>query len=440
MEETLVKQMELNISTLVEENVFEGKRTYIFGYTNIAEQMIDSLKKYNINVYGIIDNDKRKCGNKLKDVAVYNPRDVLIPVNNDFLIIIASAIHYDEILSQLIELGYKENVCKIIGSNYVQTRYELTVQEFETAIESVCRGRDIYKKIVDDVENSYMFIHPTKSIGNVYVGELFLTEYVKKKNISNYYVVTLDTGGAIVIPRLFGEKKIVSICKNDMDDLVRYSSFVDMNEGRIKIFNNNYIPHTVLRTNIMNFKNINFSDTFYYGVLGLDGEVKLKHPTYTYHNPKNEKLVDDLFDKFDLIKEKTVVFFPDAKTVGELSETFWKKLIIQIKEAGYDVCVNTDREEIYCDIAKVINCNLLYIREFVEKAGAIVSLRSGICDLLSMVECKKIFLYPDRIRGYGSLFNYFSTVKMGLCDDAYEIVFKEDEDGDALIGKITGLI
>lgn len=441
MEEILVNDMECKIKRLSDGNVFKEKKLYIFGYTHVAEQMVVSFKKYNVEVCGIIDNDNRKWGQFLKGLPICAPNEILEPFNKEIVVAISAALHYDEILTQLIQLGYKENenIFEIISHNHIQKKCSLTRQEFDDAVKSVLKGRDIYMKIMSGREKDYLFIHPTTSIGDTYLGELFLAEYVIANNITNYCVVTIDVGGNSIIPNMFSIENNISLCKDDMDDLIRYSTFVDLKDRRIKILSN-YLPHTSQRGNITNYKHINLSDNYYYGMFGLEGEVRLKHPDNIYCSKTSESIVDDKFDMMKLRRGKTVVIFPDAKSVSGLSKIFWRKLISRIKDAGYDVCVNTNKEEEYCNIAKVFNCGLLEIKEFVEKAGTMVSLRSGICDLLSMTKCKKIILYPDRIRGYGSLYDYFSINNMGLCDDALEIIFKENEEDNILVEKVEGLL
>lgn len=65
-----------------------------------------------------------------------------------------------------------------------------------------------------------------------------------------------------------------------------------------------------------------------------------------------------------------------------------------------------------------------------QKAGAnhtllpiIISIRSGLCDIISGTECRKIILYPEgkKTDGISSYKEFFSLEKMGICSDAIEI-------------------
>ena len=53
----------------------------------------------------------------------------------------------------------------------------------------------------------------------------------------------------------------------------------------------------------------------------------------------------------------------------------------------------------------------------------IISIRSGLCDIISGTECRKIILYPEgkKTDGISSYKEFFSLEKMGICSDAIEI-------------------
>ena len=65
---------------------------------------------------------------------------------------------------------------------------------------------------------------------------------------------------------------------------------------------------------------------------------------------------------------------------------------------------------------------------FVERAGAVIAVRSGLCEVLSSAQCRKIVLYPKKARlGAGTSRDFFSLSAMGLCSDALELECDADE-------------
>jgi hypothetical protein len=66
-------------------------------------------------------------------------------------------------------------------------------------------------------------------------------------------------------------------------------------------------------------------------------------------------------------------------------------------------------------------------------AGYFVGVRSGLCDIISSSSCRKAVLYEKDGYFYKcSPYDYFSLKKMGLCDDAVEIEYREDIKHQAL--------
>ncbi len=60
-----------------------------------------------------------------------------------------------------------------------------------------------------------------------------------------------------------------------------------------------------------------------------------------------------------------------------------------------------------------------------EYAGAFLALRSGLCDIISQAQCKKVVIYESGFNA--ARYEYFSLNKMGLSTDAVEFVYGKDE-------------
>lgn len=437
MEKNLIDEMETKIHQYIERGYFDKKKIVIFGYSHIAEQMIALLSNVNKLVWCIVDNDSRKRGEILQGIEVKSPDTVLIPFDGNLVILIASALHYDEMAEQLRRLGYirEKNVLDVISHNHIQYS-SMETELFAKSVRSVQRGKEIFDTIVEN-HNTPLFIHPTSSIGDTYLGQLLLQEYVKEHKLDWWVNVALDTNGNRGIISMFNSKLNFFLEKEEIDCLMQFSSFINMNDGRIKILSN-YLPYSAQYGNITNYHNINLLDNFKYGTFCLPTNVIPKHPTKLYHSKEIDEYVEKMFIEHDLIEGRTVMLFPSAKTVSGLRESFWNKLCNYLIGKGYMVCVNKVDLCVEIKNAKLIDCKLEAIREFVEKAGGFVALRSGMCDVISGTIAKKIILYPNRIRGYGTLFQYFSVNQMGLCQDATEFVFEDNE--DELLNNIQGVI
>lgn len=100
---------------------------------------------------------------------------------------------------------------------------------------------------------------------------------------------------------------------------------------------------------------------------------------------------------------------------------------MKLKEQGYKVCTNSGGDsEPAIEGTIPLFFDIRYALETVEAAGYVVGLRSGLCDVISTAKAKKIIIYPDRFYGPDSFINFFSLNRMNLCDDAVELVWKDN--------------
>jgi hypothetical protein len=75
-----------------------------------------------------------------------------------------------------------------------------------------------------------------------------------------------------------------------------------------------------------------------------------------------------------------------------------------------------------------------------DAAGYFIGVRSGLCDVISTSSCKKVILYEkDGLFYKASQYEYFSLEKMGLCNDAIEIEYRDDLK-DSVLNKIFDVL
>lgn len=84
-----------------------GKKTVVFGTSNLAGIIIHYLHLNGIETSAIIDNDASRQGQRVYGVTVYTPAALLLPYDAKTVILIASA-HQEEMIQQLAGLGYQK--------------------------------------------------------------------------------------------------------------------------------------------------------------------------------------------------------------------------------------------------------------------------------------------------------------------------------------------
>lgn len=427
MEYALLQQMHKNIDNYIEKGQLQNRKIVVFGSNEPAERIMEYLETKDLKVYGLIDNNKKKDGTTLNGVKVTLPESLLVPMVEDVVILIASK-YYPEMVVQLNGMGYEEGVHILKAVEYsAHSTPSLTEEEFEKQIAFVKEGQLVYEKINAAKPNAKkIFVCPLIVLGDAYVGMAYMNEYMQK-NAINEYALVLVNRACSKVATLFGfDQNVVAVTREEMEAFLRYAVFDHMDDGRILVLNHRH-PYTCRIGEIGNYKEINFMDHFKYSIFGLDESSRPEVPSATRDNDESKKYVDDLFEENGLVKGKTVILLPYAKTATKIEESFWIDLASKLKAQGYVVCTNSGGDgEPAIEGTKELFFDIRYALETVEAAGVVIGLRSGLCDVLSTARTKKIILYPDRFYGPDSFLNFFSLNHMQLCDDAIELLCKDD--------------
>ena len=102
----------------------------------------------------------------------------------------------------------------------------------------------------------------------------------------------------------------------------------------------------------------------------------------------------------DYIKKgKSVIFSPYAKSVPKISDEIWQSAIKYYKDKGYELYTNVAKGEAPLNETLPLSPSIKDFPKVVERAGAFVGIRSGLCDIIRETKAKKIALYPDYYYG-----------------------------------------
>lgn len=102
------------------------------------------------------------------------------------------------------------------------------------------------------------------------------------------------------------------------------------------------------------------------------------------------------FDRSDDGKKemgRDVVIMPYAKTAELLPSAFWELLAVRLKQGGYSIYTNVGGgKEEAVQGTKPVTKSLVETSRFCESCAAVISLRSGMCDLLGFTDTKLIVI------------------------------------------------
>lgn len=148
----------------------------------------------------------------------------------------------------------------------------------------------------------------------------------------------------------------------------------------------------------------------------------------------------DLFEGYGLPVGRTTVLAPEANSCGEFDSASWRALADALWAGGWHPITNAGPKGHVVPGAASVEVPLDLCVPFVERAGWIITMRSGLADLVSSAATRLSVLYPTGPWLAGTLYEAASLVAMGLSDQAEE--FEIDPEGfqDTIPRIVTGPI
>lgn len=140
-------------------------------------------------------------------------------------------------------------------------------------------------------------------------------------------------------------------------------------------------------------------------------------------------------ETLNLPRGRTAVLFPEAVSVNMIDHNFWRELAIKLKEDGWTVCVSVKDPKNLIPNTVQINCPAEEIIPIAEYCGWLITIRSGVCELVSSASCRKTVIYPPQKWYSGTVFSAYNLTNMGFKGiDEFEI---KDGNYDSIIRNIV---
>ena len=407
----------------------EKERIIVFGVSAYSREIIGYLDDNGIDVSSVIDNDSRKNGQYCRGIRVSSPNELDDISKTRDMYIICSAV-WREMREQLIHNGISEGrILTIVLKSFRESLLD--------RITDLYHGYKIYRNIVKKYPLKKVFLCPYTGTGDIYlIGTLF-QQYIRRKEINDYVFVVVSRPCAMVAD-IFPIDNVVQIDGPDAcRSLIKYY-MIFPERCDIKILNDSWGD---IYTNpiqwIRGLHGMDFKEMFRRFVFELDKDCMPEHPDFKDVHDE----VDRIFADLDLHEGKTAIIAPYATTLADMPVSFWINLSERLTERGITVCTNCggeDEKEI--PGTKRITFPLNIAPQLVEKAGLFVGIRSGLCDVISGADARKIILYDKANYFFNcSAYEYFSLNKMGLCSDAIEIEY-DNTDTEVLVDKIMEIL
>ncbi len=196
-----------------------------------------------------------------------------------------------------------------------------------------------------------------------------------------------------IVMKMYGIKNY-TLLKFEREEIRKNLNQIKASEkptiGHIYLAHPLYHPEMDVLIKIWYDKKITFKE-LYTEFLQIDKNTKFEMPlNYPELTPQTEQ-------KYGTIKElsNSVIVCPEAKSVRMFEEHYWQKIVKQYLKKGYRILCNClDGKNLIKGCEKIAPPleELLAIAPFCHQ---IISLRSGVCDLLAMGGAKQVVYYSS---------------------------------------------
>lgn len=262
--------------------------------------------------------------------------------------------------------------------------------------------------------------------GDIFFVGQYLKAYLEREKITNYVFLLggkAEVSAAMLFPDLFDENHVEIISEIDIYNLMRFRLFTGCSRIDIRHFHHcSYTPQLTTTIGLEGHRGLSMAELYLYTTLKLDHDTPRLEPVFS----KNKDNITAFFKRNKLKPGKTVVLAPYSVSAGQLDIGFWETLTERLRENGFTVCTNSSgpNEPVINGTVSVF-FKFVDAASFLEYAGYFVGYRSGLCDIISRVNCKKIIIYPHDVSYClpGRAMKYVGLKSMRACEDVAEFEY-----------------
>lgn len=414
----MFKEEEIQINRILGEHIANYTITadsivYLFGVNDYLRAIVPFLRERAITVKNILDNDAKKMNTYSQGIEVINPCDIPDEDKEEAVFLVCSS-YWREMKRQLEGIG-------VSGSRIAVFPLKTYERSLFDSVKSAVKGRSIYRRIVRSNPGKKVLLCPYTGTGDIYLIGTFLDEYLEKEKISDFVLVVVSVA-CLKVAKIFQYENIYRIngllecrdlctyfraCPDECDLTILNDSWADMYTNPVGWFRG--------------LHGMNFTEMFRIFVFDLDRTAKPKHPSFINVTERIEEIMKPL----DLLPGKTVIVSPYSTTLSDMPMWVWENIVKKLVNKGFKVCTNVGNDsEKAIEGTVPLFFPLDIAPQLVSYAGFFVGVRSGLCDVISGANAKKIILYDkDSFFVNCSAYDYFSLNLMGLSEDAIEIQY-----------------
>lgn len=255
----------------------------------------------------------------------------------------------------------------------------------------VMGGYRVYRRILRKYGRKTICICMHTGTGDMYNIGLYFKAFLEKEQIEDYIFVFRGKSEK-KIGELFGIKGEEIISNREAIRLSRFAQFVGADRVNIKhIHHYPYVPQAYCHLDLLEgYNGLTFNVMFKKVAMGLPDDCAITEPKFEIA-PDIEKK----FQELQLESGRTVILAPYSSSAAIIGLEVWEKIVIELKKDGYTIATNCDNKNERPIIGTVpLFFEYRFAKAYVEYAGFFIGARSGLCDIISSANCKKVILTP----------------------------------------------
>lgn len=378
------EEMLLNLDSLIQKNRIQGKTVYLFGHCNATEELAGLLMERGISLEAILDNNTEKQGKRFRGIAVQAPETILSEEPEGTVVCIVARA-YAEMADQLKRLGYQGIVYRLVNYN--------SYAEYSLSEETIVRKKMRVEKgtcLLCDMERRhpgcFRVLCPFSALGDIYLTMSYLPRFLERRRLwsrgADGCVIGVIGKACAGVVEIFGNYRIEVLDQGEMDYIVQAVLYT-RDSGSFIAHQDR--PYAINLHKALYVKCIPLEQIYCCGVFGLPAGIEACGPICLHPYGKLEQIENG----------RAVVFSPYAKSVTELPDALWERIVDSYLKRGYQCFTNVTGAERPLANTLPISPAISEIQSVVERAGTFIGIRSGICDILKEARCRKVALYPD---------------------------------------------
>lgn len=368
-----------NLENMLQLDIFEDKKVYLFGHCNATETLADLLLEEGVEVVAILDNNEKKWGRTYRGISIEAPQEIISEAAGSTLVCIAARA-YEAMAEQLKSMGYTDGIYRMVEYDSF-AEYSLSEETRSRKQERLERGLVLLRKMSEKFPNYMKIFCPFEALGDICFTMSYLPYFLDARGIEKCVISVIGAACAQVVG-LFGNYPVEILTQKNMDEIVQAVLYTADTNAFIAHQDR---PYAVNLHKALSVKCIPLEQIYCCGVFGLPAQTQ---PCRPLSGRQYQGLSG-------MRKGRAVILSPYAKSVTALPGGIWEQIVQDCKEQGFQCYTNVAGDEKTLAGTLPVRPKLGEMQSLAEYAGTFIGIRSGLCDVLRYADCRKVALYPD---------------------------------------------